>query len=189
MNQTVFVSLQLHRERSWLISTNLFDSSVFLLTVVQLYIHSAYMEGTPHPKPHTHPLFLFFLIYIYIRSTTSRSKKHLVPLGLVVTTLTERHIKAPSIQPAETRRVERQEGEERKSGTNSVSHTHRNLSLLMEKLQRPSAPLLRESINLHTLTASLTDCLAPTLISFPLLRLLAQSLMSDSIVLAEHESY
>lgn len=65
MNQTVFVSLQLHRERSWLISTNLFDSSVFLLTVVQPYIHSAYMEGTPHPKPHTHPLFFFFLIYIY----------------------------------------------------------------------------------------------------------------------------
>lgn len=70
------------------------------------------------------PPLLFFYLYICL-CTTSQSKEHLVPLGCVVTTLRVPHQR--SFHPArrEERRAKRAEDEERKSGTNSVSHTHR----------------------------------------------------------------
>lgn len=69
----------------------------------------------------------------------------------------ERHIKASfhSARREEWRAARAEEDERKIWDTFCFTHTPQNLSLLMEKLQRTSVVLRRESINLRTTTTSL----------------------------------
>lgn len=105
---------------------------------------------------------------------------------------TERQPHQSSLHPAhgEERRATR--GEEDNLGE-ILFHTHAtNLSLLVEKLQRTSVVLRGASINLHVLSASLTDALSlsshahrpASVRSFEL-----SSLLSVNLVLVLHHFY
>lgn len=102
-------------------------------------VNLAGMKAAPTPLA-LHPSSLLFSLsffYLYIcLSTTSQSKEHLVPLGPAVTTLTECHIKALSIQPTEKRGEQRGRKKKRENLGQILFHTHTaNLSLLMEKIK------------------------------------------------------
>lgn len=133
--------------------------------------------ATPPPKRCTHhPSLLFFYLYICL-CTTSQSKEHLVPLGCAVTTLRVPHQR--SFHPArrEERRAKRAEDEERKSGTNSVSHTHRKSVYAHGKI---AAHICGVAMRIHQspcpdrFTRAYSLTLAPTLIFFTVLQALAR---------------
>lgn len=122
--------------------------------------------------PPTQPILSFFLFfYLYIcQSTTSQSKEHLVPFGLVVTTLRMPHQSFFFflIRPTERRREQRGRKKKRENLGQILFHTHE--PQICPSTWKTAAHINSHALRIHQSSRSNrlphTDSLAPTLISF-----------------------